>query len=351
MKMDKKALIILLLTLFIGVPIFSSPILAIDDEDEEYSGVDKANTLEDILGDVIPVLVDNKIGKLEVGASASFVSGFDTNVNLNRYDEDGSFYTQKTLGLSGEYPLSDIATLRGTYDFTWIKYFKFSDPDLMDNIFGTGLDVKIDDNYQWSIDYRADFVDFPYDKVSQYNTSEIETVLRHDIKDWLYQKIGYSFAYKYYPKWKSRNDWGTIRLRNRKDRRNTVFHQLGAYLGDRTFIKTENRAYLNDSNELFLDYYDYRVLRTKASITHLITDKLYESVNFAYQYKAFFKRSVSDNEFDQRDHLFTCGSSIFYDIFPSVSIGASFDFRKNLSNENEQKYEDFIVSSGVYCIF
>jgi len=359
--MKNKAIILMLIFMFMGVSIFLAPVLAVEDEDGQHPTVgrktkkqvvvEEENILEDQLGDIIPILVKKKIGKLTVDVAASFVSGYDANVNLNRYDEEGSLFMQTAFGLYGKYPISDIFTLRSGYDYTSINYLKFSEPNLSDNILSVGLDAKIADNFLWSVDYMADFVDFPRDKDSKYTLNEISTTIRQDITSWIYQKVGYEFFNKHYPNRKTRNDRGVILARDRSDRRNTVFHQLGLYLGDKTFVKTENRAYLNDSNELFIDYYDYRALKSKVTVAHLLTDKLYGTASFAYQYKAYFKRSVSDNEFDQRDHLFIYGTSIFYDVIPAVSVGTSFDFRKNYSNENSEKYEDYIVSSGVYCTF
>lgn len=352
--------ILFLLIAFICISIFSSPIFAVEDEDEQYPTVsrkageppaEKKDVLEEQLGDIIPTLVRKKIGKLKVDVSASMVSGYDGNVNLERYDEDGSFFMQHTLGISGTYPFFKIFTLKGGYDFTSIKYFKFSDPDLLDNVLTLGLDTKIADNFLWNIEYMADFVNFPHDEQSKYIMNQIATSFKHDINDWLYQKIGFEYFIKKYDKSRVRNAAGILLPAHRRDERNAVFYQLGAFIGDKTFVKSETKGYLNDSNEKFLDYYDYRALKTKVSVAHLMTDKLYGLASFAYQYKGYNKRGVSDNEFDQRDHLFIYGASIFYDVIPSVSIGTSFDFRKNHSNENVEKYEDYIISSGVYCTF
>ncbi|MBL7069435.1 MAG: hypothetical protein ISS34_06215 [Candidatus Omnitrophica bacterium] len=337
-------LLIILISVFISAP------FAFAAKEEEPS-VKEKNILEEQLGDIMPTLVRKHIGKLKLDLSTSMAGGYDANVNLQRYDEDGSVFMQNTLGIAGKYPISDIYTLKGSYDFTSIKYFKFSDPDLIDNTLGVGLDTKIDDNFLWSVDYMADFVGFPHDEQSEYDLNQVGTSLKQDITDWLYQKMGYEFSYKHFPKSKTRNSRGVMLDRDRGDKRNTVFYQLGAYIGDKTFLKSETSAFINESNELFLDYYDYRSLKTKLTLAHLITDKLYGMTSFTYQYKAYYKRSVSDREFDQRDHLFVYGGSLFYDVIPQVSIGTSFDYRKNHSGENVEQYEDYIISSGVYCSF
>ena len=91
--------------------------------------------------------------------------------------------------------------------------------------------------------------------------------------------------------------------------------------------------------------------KTKGAVTHLIIDKLYGTVNLGYQYKMYENRNVSDGDDNQRDHMLMGGLSLFYDITPTLSIGANFDYRRNISNEGNQKYEDFIISSGIYRKF
>lgn len=349
----KSRVIFLILTLFAAITIWPNAILAVENVEEQYPTIEKAKpapkkTLDETMAGLIP----KKIGDLKVDLSASSIFGYDSNVHLYRYDEDGSIFMQDALGVKGTYPIKNsIFTLRGAYDIIAIKYFKFSDPDLMDNILSTGLDAKIADNFLWSVDYMADFVGYPHDEQSGYTLNQVATTLRHDITSWLYQKMGYEFFYKHYPKLKTRVSRGNLRLGDREDYRNTVFHQLGLYATKKMFIKAENRIYNNESNENYLDYYDYHALKSKVSLTYLITKKLYETLSFAYQYKAFEKRGVSDSDEDQRDHLFIYGASVFYDVIPNVTVGASFDYRKNYSNENIERYDDYVISSGVYCYF
>jgi hypothetical protein len=332
--------------------IFISSSLAVEDEDVTYPtiGKEKYPVAEKDTEALLPF--KKKIGNFEYDLSASVIGGYDTNVKLEHYDPAASVFIQESLSAEGRYYLTDIFTLRGSYDLTSINYFRFSDQNLLNNVVGAGVDAKVTDFLTWSADYTADFVDYPHDKASEYTMNKVGTGLRHDITDRLYHKIAYSFSYKDYPKWRTRNDDGYRFLGNRKDTRNTIEHQLGFYPIDRTFIRTDNTIYFNNSNDPYLDYYDYMVLKTKATIVHLITDSLYGSVNGGYQYKSYRNRSLSDDGADdQRDHLIMGGASIFYDIMPNVSIGTSFDYRKNFSNEGEQKYTDYIVSSGVYARF
>lgn len=351
--MKKKCAVLFFLIFCVTAFALAPPLIAVEDEDMLYPTIAKEEypAIKEKAG-VAPALREKRIGNFVIDLSASVLCGYDTNVYLEHYDESESFFAQESFTALGTYAPSDFYALRGSYDITSIKYFRFSEPDLLDNTARVGLDAKIVKNLIWSLDYVADFVAFPHDEQSEYVINAFETALRHDITDWLYQKATYKFSYKHYPKWKVRNNNGRYRLGDREDIRNSVEHQLGLYLGDKTFIKADNAIYFNDSNEPYLDYYDYAVFKTKGTVIQLITDKLYGSANFGYECEVYENRRVSDrSDDDQVNHLLMGGASLFYDITPLISVGTSFDYRKNFSNEGVQKYTDYIISSGIYCKF
>ena len=352
--MKKRYPILFFLISCMSAFIFVSPVLAVEDEDILYPTISKKEeypAIEEKVG-VTPMLHEKKIGDFKIDLSASVLGGFDTNVYLEHYDGLDSLFAQESFTAQSTYALSDSLTLRADYDVVSIKYLRSSDADLIDNIVRTGLDAKIGENFLWSLDYVADFVRYPHDEQSEYTINAFETALRHDITDWLYQKATYKFSYKHYPKWKVRNNSGRYRLGDREDIRNTIEHQLGIYLGDKTFLKADNTVYFNNSNEPYLDYYDYMAVKTKGTVIQLITNKLYGSVNFGYELETYENRRVSDRaDDDQINHLLMGGASLFYDITPLISVGTSFDYRKNFSNEGVMKYTDYIISSGIYCKF
>ena len=187
------------------------------------------------------------------------------------------------------------------------------------------------------MDYRPDIVDLPHDQLGKYTEQRFETSLRQDISKRIYQKIIYGLSTRHYPKWAIRNNGGVFRFGNRNDLRNTVTHQIGFYLTDKVFLKEDNTFYYNHSNEQYLRYYDYKNYLTTTTLIHFTTKKLYETANFTYQYTSYDKRSVSDRQEKERENLFTFGGSVFYDITSYFTVGTTFNYRKNLSNEGKAK--------------
>ncbi|MEE8360458.1 MAG: hypothetical protein V3S04_05970, partial [Candidatus Omnitrophota bacterium] len=214
------AVLILFMFLLSFLAVFSRPVLAIEDEDGKYSTTDgyrgwakaKAGAEEEEpVKYIIPTILRKQYGEFVLDAATSAIYGYDNNVNLNRYDQDGSFFFQNNLSIYGKYPIiEDKMYMIGGYDFTWIKYFKFSDPDLIDNVLTVGIRTYLPKDLSWYVGYKADFVGFPRDKISRYTMNLVETRLRHDVTDWLYHEIGYEFFHKHYPDWKTFNSRGVL---------------------------------------------------------------------------------------------------------------------------------------------
>ncbi len=324
--------------------LFIAPSLpAVEDKDILYPTIGKGEEI------VSEKPAKKEIEGFEYGLSASTVLGYDTNVYLEHYDNVSSFFTQNAFGANSSSKLFELCTLRLSYDITSIKYFRESEPDLLDNILGAGLDTQVTDTLLMSLDYAVDFVDFPHDKAGEYTINEISAGLRHDITESLYHKLVYKFSLKDYTKWKTRNNGGIVLMGDREDRRNTLQYILGWYISDRTFFQAENSIFSNNSNDVFLDFYDFRAFKTKETILHLITEKLYALASAGYQYSAYRNRVVSDKvEGDERDKLLMLGTSLFYDIKPDISVGLNLDYSRNFSNEGSEKYRDLIISSGLY---
>jgi len=330
---------------FLLLAVLSADGLAVEDEYILYPSIEKKE--ESVQKEREPM--SGEAGPFEWELWASSLAGYDTNVYLTHYDESASIFLQNSLSFHTKSRLFERCLLRLEYDLVAIDYLRFAEPDLSDHIFTAALDMQVTEELLWSVEYAYDFVGFPHDDASEYSVDEITSSLRHDISDRLYQKLAYSFFDKDYGKWKTRTADGNMKLGDREDKRNAVEYELGYYLSDKTLIKSRNSFFRNNSNELYLDYYDYKALSTRASLVHIITDKIYALLDGGYQFKSYDNRVVSDKvSGDQRDHLLMGGASIYYDILKNLSLGTNFDYRKNFSNENGQKYTDYVISCGVY---
>ena len=336
--MKPKYIAVLSFFLFIGLALFSTQASAF--EYDEHINFEPGEL---------------RIADIDVDVTASSSAGYNSNVNLNKYDEDSSLFWQSTMGINGTFEFLNAFTLTGAYDLTNIKYFAFSAPDYVNNALSINLDGKIaDTTFVAFVGYTKDYARFTHDELSNHNVGTLETGVRHTWNDWLFNKISYKLAKSDYTKIRTRTQWGLVRGPKRKDDNNAVVHTIDAYIGDRTMVSATNELAHNDSNELFLDYYDYFTYGTNLEVSHLVLDNLMVSANAGYQRTAYERRSVSDTigeAIDQHDNLYTCGAAAFYDVTPNVSLGTTFDYSDNDSNELMDEYESMVVTGGVYCSF
>jgi hypothetical protein len=345
MKKSRSFFKLLSLIIFAGTTCHSPSLFALTDTELRYPTVEVTKTEEALR------IVRKPVEKPRINMSVSILFGYDSNARLEHYDTVGSMFFQEAAGINGKLPLTDIFTLRGSYDLTCINYLRIPEPNLVDNLFDVGLDAKIADNLTWSFDYRPDIVDVPHDELGRYAEHLFATSLRHDISKRIYQQITYEVFTRHYPKWQIRNNGGVFKLGKRNDIRNSITHRLGIYLLDNLFLKEENTVYYNYSNEQFMEYYDSRSFFTRTTLIHFTTKKLYEMADFSYQYVPYTKRTISDKQEKQRDNIFTFGGSVFYDFTSNLTAGVTFNYKKSFSNEGVKNYRDYIISSGLYYRF
>ena len=216
---------------------------------------------------------------------------------------------------------------------------------------GIAYQSKISNKFTWSLDYLIDFVGFPYDEFNDYTMHKVGTGLTHNITDMLYQKLNYEYLSKHYPKWMMRNSTGVVGSDEREDNGNAFKHELGILVGEKTLVKAKNRFYINDSDEDYLDFYDYKLFETAAEINHILTDRLSSCVSFGYQRRLYDQRDIIHGQEAQHDDRYMCCASLLYELTKNVSAGINFDYTYNNSNDFEEKYKDCIISTGIYSSF
>lgn len=321
------------------------PAFAVEDEDERYPTIAEPLNLSE--------MIKEPVENLELEFFAGSGIGYDDNIFLDHYDKVTSFFTETLFSAEAKYPMPvwDWIKLKLGYDLTHILYFRNSDADLFDNIVKGGIETILFDIFTLDVEYNLDFVKYPKDKQGNYLGNQVEAGIKYDITDWLYHRLGYQFLYKDFDRRKTWNRLLTIQLGDRRDRRHTFESEAGLTLFDSTLLKVSNKLYFNNSNDEYLDYYDYYAYKITSSLIQIITDKLSGRASFGYQRKSYDGRDVSDKNEAERDHLFIYGGSLLYDITPALSAGLNYTYRRNFSNENDQQYAGSIISTGIYYSF
>ena len=110
--------------------------------------------------------------------------------------------------------------------------------------------------------------------------------------------------------------------------------------------------YNNNSNEKFINYYDYDSYKVGASLTHLFSDKLFSYASFARQYRTYRSRSITlDPNFKERDRTYLITAALYYNFTKALSSGLSYSYRQNWSNEPLENYSGSLIALTTYYRF
>ena len=137
----------------------------------------------------------------------------------------------------------------------------------------------------------------------------------------------------------------------RVNSRNIISHNIGANF-DNFSARLTNEFYINNSNYDYQDYYDYWAYRVRPSIMYFFSDQLYANVSFTYKRTDYNDRRNSQDSNDTvYDNTYIVNTSVYFDLTEEFTMGITYSYRENRSNDPLQKYSGSTVSAGVYYTY
>jgi hypothetical protein len=167
----------------------------------------------------------------------------------------------------------------------------------------------------------------------------------------LYHSLKYDLSYKTYKHRHTRITAATESEEKRADLRNTVEYEVGKTF-TKDLLKIAFQYYFNNSNDGYIDFYDYNSYRISSSLTHLFNEKFFGYLSYAWQFRDYKSRTlVLDPTVEERDKTNLLTSALYYNVTKAFAIGLSYTYRCNTSNEPSQKYSGSLVSLTSYYRF
>jgi len=276
--------------------------------------------------------------------------GYDNNVDLDpARNEDG--FLQASVNADISYEKFDGLTLIGGLDFFNVSYRKYVESSLVNLNPYMGFDWELAPNFIWKNRVALDWFLYPKDSNSTYLAGELSSYLRQLINEFFYHEFGYEFIYRWY------GDNKVLlqnRLRGTDERmnaRNKIRHNIVANFDNFT-ASLANEFYINDSNYDYQDYYDYWVYRIRPSITYYLSDEFYVNASFTYRYTDYKNRNNSEDSNKRvHDNTYIATASVYFDLTEEFTMGITYSYRENRSNDPIQKYSGSTVSAGVYYTY
>ena len=278
------------------------------------------------------------------------IQGYDNNVFLDPRRVQDTF-SEAIVDAGVTYPLSGRWDVIGGISAHDITYWKATDANLVDTNLKFGFEGKLLGGMTLTTYNDVEFLEYQANADGNYFGDKVGLVLKQKLPNNFFHSFSYEYFYKNYSDRKALDGTGVSTDRDRMDNRNTVYYDLGVYL-KKSMFKVFGEYYYNKSNDNFLDYYDYQSLRFGSSLTYLLTDKMSASFSYYRQFRNYTDRTIpGDNTAAEKDRTWVSSASVFYDIYKNATLGLSYSYRQNLSNNPIEKYSGSITSLGLYCRF
>ncbi len=279
--------------------------------------------------------------------------GYDNNVNLDSFRKKDMF-SEVDVELGYKQPLT--TEINGTLDYSLnsTNYHHVTDASFYDNSLSLNFDSDIfDERANIALNNKVEYNYYSKDELSTYTSYNPQLALKHNINESVFQKLCYDFELREYTGTRATDGTGSKRDTGRSDISNGVSYEIGATFLKDIFIKVKNEYLVNDSNDQFMDYYDYWAYRVAVTgVMPLLTKRLYGLVSIGYQRTDYNSRQlVQDNTKTEKDNLYLASSSVIFDITKRLSVSLNYTYRQNESNEPSQKYSGSIMSAGFHYAF
>lgn len=279
--------------------------------------------------------------------------GYDNNVNLDS-SRKGDLFSEIDLELG--YVLPFAKKFNGTIDYYLgsVVYHDMTDATFYDNNLSLGLDSDIvEDKLNLALDNIFEYNYYPNEEASTYISYSPQLSLRHNFNEAIFHVLSYDFAVTEYSDRKAVDGAGVKKESARQDIRNGITYELGGLAIKDIFFKVRNQYYVNDSNDQFMDYYDYWSYRFNVTaILPLFKDRLCALVGAGYQRFDYDTRQlVNDKDKTEKDDLYSMSASILFDLTKRFSMSLNYTYRQNESNEPSEEYSGSIFSAGLHYAF
>jgi hypothetical protein len=276
--------------------------------------------------------------------------GYDNNSHLDS-NRDGDAYWQVFFRGTFTTSISKETEASLGYELMNLLYAGESDLDLTRNGIQAGITHNLTQNLSISAEYNFDSIEYINSGTDDYLDNQLGLKLKHKLPNKMYHSLGHIFMLRSYADRLIRTAADTFSEKKREDMRDTVEYEVGKYFA-KDFLKLGYQYYFNNSNEKYLNYYDYDSHKVGVSLTHLFNDKFTGYLSLSKQFRDYRSRTlINDAGCREHERTYLMTAALYYNFNKSISFGLSYTYRENKSNEPLEKYSGSLVSVSTYYRF
>jgi len=276
--------------------------------------------------------------------------GYDNNSHLDS-QRDGDSFLQTFFRASFSTPFTDATRGNLDYEMMSLLYSGESDLSLARNGINAEAKHEIDDNISVSSEMSFDSIEFLRSGNDDYLDSGLGLKAKQKLPLNFYHSLSYKMLFRDYNERAIRVTALVDSDKKRNDWRNTIEYEVGKFF-EKDFFKAGFEYFYNNSNERYLDYYDYDSYKFKTSYTHLFNEKVFSYLSFAQQNRQYDARTlINDTGSTEWERTLLSSAAVFYNLNKAVSLGLNYTYRQNYSNEPSDRYSGSLISLSTYWKF
>ncbi len=279
----------------------------------------------------------------------SAIEGYDRNPNLIG-TRKGSGFTEQDFGLGYVHQLGSRVIYRLTGNTRYVNYYKFSNLNSFAPTLRGETAIELSPHFFIESEYDARWFWRPDDAQGNFNEQEVKVGVKHYlIPKRLYHEPSYIFQYRNFTKAKARLTDGSPGPDGRNDTTHRLDYEIGVHLMPQLLFSVHNQYGRNDSNDQFLDFYDYSFYQVTPSVTWEVSKPLLAVVGVQFQRNNYDNRAVRGMA--EREDFTAFFGSLFYHVTENASVGFHWVYSKDDSTLPELEYQDSSLSLGVHIHF
>jgi len=281
----------------------------------------------------------------DIRHTAAFSVGYDDNVNLTKKKKSDIFETFRySLGYTQE--IVEGLDFIIDYDLDYVNYGSITDANNLMSHINIGI-LKEISRVDLGASYDFSYYYYPKNQDGDFYFHKGKFYIRDYLAEGLYHQISIIPGFKNHVHRKAlANSISTFQDSERRDERQTYRYTIGAVVNPKIFFKLSGSIILNDSNADYEDFYDYKAYQFAPSIYYKLSKRLRLFLNYMYRYKMFRQRTVTYDNYKQRDGLYVASLGFNFRLTKNSSLTASYIFRNNSSNDDEESYNGNVLNVG-----
>jgi len=283
--------------------------------------------------------------RLTVGGA----EGYDNNAFLDS-SRKGDIFDQTLADFVVKYKAIDNLNIKIAYGFSSITYHEKTTLSMLDNDVAASLEYYIGKNIKAEAGYDIEFIHYINNDEADFHTDGPFASMRFYFSPESYMGGKYQYKVYDYDEQKIRLGGNREVSTTREDCRHIIIGEAATSV-ENLSLKVKNTFNVNDSNNEYMDFYDYWSNKVMGYITYKIDEKAFILLNGGYQRKEYESRQITISDSKQEDDLMILGGGVYYELMPKLYFNASYTYRQNYSNDPFQEYSGSVSTAGINYFF